>query len=168
MVRMLLTQTRGNRLQCYVLIALGIIFLLGTLLHLNPFIYPIGLLLFGIGIFVAALFNPYRLLISGILLTLIGAAIFFTYKPVIPDGGSTLFFAVALGLFGIALAARRGYVGKGPITPALLVFLVALIEYPPTFHLFPASIVPFVLSLWFPGVGLLVLGVVYLFVSSKR
>ena len=162
------TSGRGKQLQALTLLGLGILSLLGALLlHLNPFTYPLGLLLFGLGMLIAALFNPYRLLIAGIMVTLIGLSIFTAFKPIIPNGGNTLYFAIALGLLGVSLAARRGYVGKGPIMPAIIVLLVSLIEYPPTFHLFPASIVPFVLSLWFPGIGLLVLGVIYWFLNSR-
>lgn len=163
------TSSRGKQLQAFTLIGLGILSLLGALLlHLNPFTYPLGLLLFGLGMLIAALFNPYRLLIAGIMVTLLGLSIFTAFKPIIPNGGSTLYIAIALGLFGVALAARRGYVGKGTIMPAIIVLIVSLIEYPLTFHLFPANVVPFVLSLWFPGIGLLVLGVIYWFMNSKQ
>lgn len=159
---------KGSRVQCYVLIGLGIVFLLGALLlHLNPYAYPIGLLLYGLGMLVAAFFNPYRLLLAGILVSLIGLSIFFAFKSVIPNGGSTLYLAIGLALLGIAFASKRGYIGRGPITPALIVLIVGLIEYPPTFHMIPAGGVPFVLSLWFPGLLLLVLGIIYLFIPGK-
>ncbi len=157
-----------NRRQSYLLIGLGIIFLLGALLlHLNPLTYPIGLFLFGAGVLAAALLNPHRLLIAGILITLIGISIFFAFKPVIPDGGGTLFFAIGLSLLAIAFAARRGYIGAGAITPALIILFVGLIEYGPTYRLFPTGFAPFILSLWFPGLGLLALGIIYLFARTK-
>ncbi len=157
-----------KHLQSYVLVGLGIIFLLGAwLLHPDYRTYPLGLFLFGAGILVASLLNPYRLLIAGILLTLIGISIFLAFKPLIPDGNGTLFFAVGLSLLAIAFAARRGYVSKGPITPALIILFVGLIEYGPTYHYFPSGFAPFILSLWFPGLGLLALGIIYLFARSK-
>ena len=162
------TANKGSRTQCYVLIGLGIIFLLGALLlHLSPYAYPIGLLLFGLGMLVAAFFNPYRLLLAGILVSFVGLSIFFAFKSVIPNGGNTLYLAIGLALLAIAFASKRGYIGHGPITPAIIVLIVGLIEYPPTFRLFPAGVVPFALSLWLPGIGLLILGIVYLFVPSK-
>ncbi len=162
------TANKGSRIQCYVLLGLGIIFLLGALLlHLNTSVYPIGLLLFGLGMLVAAFFNPYRLLLAGILVSLIGLSIFFAFKSVIPNGGNTLYLAIGLALLAIAFASKRGYIGHGPITPAIIVLIVGLIEYPPTFHLFPAGVVPFVLSLWFPGLLLLILGIIYWFVNGR-
>lgn len=162
------TASKGNRTQCYILIGLGIIFLLGALLlHPSSSTYPIGLLLFGLGMLVAAFFNPYRLLLAGILVSLIGLSKYFQFSNTIPNGGDTLYLAIGLGLLAIAFAARRGYIGRGPITPALIVLLVGLIEYPPTFRLFPAGMVSFALSLWLPALGLLILGIIYLFVPSK-
>lgn len=159
---------KGSRTQCYVLIGLGIIFLLGALLlHLSSSVYPIGLLLFGLGMLVAAFFNPYRLLLAGILVSLIGLSKYFQFANTIPNGSDTLYLAIGLALLAIAFAARRGYIGRGPITPALIVLLVGLIEYPPTFRLFPAGMVSFALSLWLPALGLLILGIIYLFVPSK-
>lgn len=163
------TSGRGKQLQAFTLLGLGILSLLGALLlHLNPFTYPLGLLLFGLGMLIAALFNPYRLMIAGIMVTLIGLSKFFQFTSIIPNGGDTLYFAIALGLLGVAFAARRGYVGKGPIMPVVILLIVSLIEYPPTFHLFPSGLVPFVLSLWFPGIGLFVLGVIYWLVNNKK
>lgn len=164
------TVTRvSNRRQAYVLLVLGIVFLaMAWLLQLNPFTYPIGLLLFGIGILMAAFFNPYRLMIGGILTTSIGIAIFFAFKHTFANSGDTLFLAIGLGLLGIALAARRGYIGAGALTPGFIVLVVGLVEFPPTAHYLPPTFAPFVLSLWFPGLGLLILGLVYLLVSGRE
>ena len=163
------TSQANNRRQAYVLLVLGAIFLvLAAILHPNPFTYPLGLLLFGIGMLAGAFFNPYRLMIGGILVTLIGASIFLAYKnTLIPDAGNSIVLAIGLGLIGIALAARRGYVTAGAITPAIIVLLVGLVEYGPTAHYLPSTAAPFILSLWFPGVGLLILGLIYLLVSSR-
>ncbi len=163
------TQTNSRR-QTYVLLVLGILFLaLALVLHLNPFAYPLGLLMFGIGMLVAAFFNPYRLMLGGILVTLIGASIFLAFKnTIIPDAGNSIVLAIGLGLVGIALAGRRGYIHAGALTPALIVIFVGLIEYGPTAHYFPSGFASFVLSLWFPGLGLLLLGLIYFFISRRR
>jgi len=160
----------NNRRQAYVLLVLGVLFLLfAWILQLNSFAYPLGLLLFGAGMLIAAFFNPYRLMIGGILVTLIGASIFLAYKrTIIPDAGNSIVLAIGLGMVGIALAARRGYVTAGAITPAIIVLLVGLVEYGPTGHYLPSVAAPFILSLWFPGLGLLILGLIYLLIDSRR
>lgn len=162
------SRTPGSRRQAYLLIALGVMFLIGAwLFHPAPSTYPIGLLLFGAGMLVAALLNPYRLLVGGLLVTLVGLSIFFSFKPVIPDGGSTLLLAIGLGLLAVALAARRGYIGRGAITPAVIVLVIGLVEYPPSARFLPANFATFLLSLWFPGFGLLLLGILSLFSGGK-
>ena len=164
------TSHTHNRRQAYVLLVLGVLFLLfAWLLQLNAFAYPLGLFLFGVGMLVAAFFNPYRLMIAGILVTLIGASIFFTYKHIIlPDAGSSIVLAIGLGMLGIALAARRGYITTGAITPAVIVLLVGLVEYGPTGHYLAPLAAPLILSLWFPGLGLVILGLIYLLLDSRR
>lgn len=159
--------TRNVR-QAYVLIVLGLILLLGAwLLQLPPLTYPVGLLLFGLGMLIAAFFYPYRLLISGILFTCVGIAIFFIYKPSLPGSGSLLVPALGVALLLLALATRRGYISAGAISPALLVLIVGLMQYPPFTHLLPTGYAAFILSLWFPALGLLMLGIVYLLLSSR-
>lgn len=164
-----MSQTKKRR-QAYVLLVLGVLFLLfAWLLQLNAFAYPLGLFLFGVGMLIAALFNPYRLMIGGILVTVIGASIFLAYKhTIIPDAGNSIVLAIGLGMIGIALAARRGYITAGAMTPAIIVLLVGLVEYGPTGHYLPSIAAPFILSLWFPGIGLLVLGLIYLLLDSRR
>ena len=159
-----------NRRQAYILLVLGILFLLfAWILQLNPFVYPLGLFLFGVGMLIAAFFNPHRLMIGGILVTLIGASIFLAYKhTIIPDAGNSIVFAIGLGMVGIALAARRGYITAGALTPAVIVLLVGLVEYGPIGRYLAPPAAPFILSLWFPGLGLLVLGLIYLLVDSRR
>ncbi len=155
--------------QSYVLLLLGVICLLAALLlHLNPFTYPIGLFLLGLGMLIAVAFNPYRLAIAGIMVTLVGIAIFFAFKPLIPYSGGLLIIAIGLALLGIAFMARRGYVGAGAITPAVIVIIVGLVEYGPAAHFLPANYAAAILSLWFPGIGLLLLGLVYLFIDRNR
>lgn len=159
----------ASSIQTYALILLGIICLLGALLlHLNPFAYPIGLLLLGLGMLIATAFNPRRLAIGGILVTLVGIAIFFAFKPLIPYSGGLLIIAIGLGLLGIAFMGRRGYVGAGAITPAIIVIIVGLVEYSPAAHFLPPNYAAAVLSLWFPGIGLLLLGLIYLFVDRNK
>ncbi len=156
-------------IQIYILLLLGLFCLLGAwLLQLNPFAYPLGLLLFGIGMLVAAAFNPYRLLISGIMITLIGLAIFFAFKPLIPYSGGLLILAIGLGLLALAVMTRRGYVGPGAFTPAVIVIIVGLVEYSPASHFLPSTFVATVLSLWFPGVGLLLLALIYFLLDRSR
>lgn len=70
-----------------------------------------------------------------------------------------------LGLLGIAIMARRGYVGAGAVTPGLLVLVVGVVESFLAANLTPHDFVPFMLSLWLPGIGLVVLGLVYLVTS---
>src|SRR6266516_6380546 len=158
-----------NALQSYVLIGLGVVFLLGALLlRLNPLAFPAGLFLFGIGLLIAAALNPARLMISGLLYTFIGAAIFIAFKPLIPFDGIFVVIASGLALLGIALAARRGYVSAGALTPSIFILLVGLLLYPPTGGAISMLLAPFILSLWFPGIALLLLGLVYWFVSTRR
>jgi hypothetical protein len=162
------TRKRSIR-QAAALVLSGSFFLLGAwLLHPNPYAYPAGVFLFGLGILIAALLYPYRLLTSGILMTLVGASVYIAFARLIPYGGSTLIIAIGLGLLGIALAARRGYIGKGAVTPGIIVLAVGLIEYPPATHLLPGSYIPFLLSLWFPGLSLLILGIIYWFIGGKK
>ena len=163
------TSRPARSTQSYVLIVLGVICLLGALLlRLNPLAYPIGLFLFGSGMLIAVLFNPYRLAIGGIMVTLVGIAIFFAFKPLIPYSGGLLIIAIGLALLGIAFMARRGYIGAGAVTPAIIVIIVGLVEYGPAARFLPANYAAAVLSLWFPGVGLLLLGLVYLLVDRSK
>jgi hypothetical protein len=163
------TGTREQKrsvLQVYVLLGLGLIFLLGALfLHLNPFADPLGLFLFGLGLLVSAAFNPSRLAIAGVFYTLVGAAIFIAFKPIIPYDNGLVVIAVGLALLAMALLARRGYIGAGAVTPGVLVFLVGLLLYPPTGRTASRLLAPFILSLWFPGTMLLFIGLVYWFLN---
>lgn len=159
-----------NRRQAYVLLMIGIVCLLAAwLLHLNPADYPIGVMIFGIGMLVAAIINPYRLVAASWLVTLLGIAAFLFFKHSIP--GNQVFpayiIAIGLGLVGIAIMARRGYIGSGAITPGILVLVVGIVEALLVANLTPRDFVPFMLSLWLPGIGLIVLGLVYLLTSGR-
>jgi hypothetical protein len=161
-----------RRLQAFLLLLSGVLCLLAAwLLHPNPFAYPIGIVVLGLGMLVAAALNPYRLVAGGILTTLIGVAVFLSFKPVIPvlRGQDLVTFLLAVGLaeLAIALMTRRGYIGAGAVTPDLIVVAVASIELLLAEHLTPGNFVPFMLSLWLPGIGLLVLGLMYGAVSMR-
>ncbi len=103
----------NSRLQAFLLLILGVFCVLAAwLLHPNPYAYPVGILLLGLGMLLAAALNPYRLVIGGILTTLIGMAVFLSFKPVIPvlrgQDLVTFLLAIGLALLGIALMTRRG------------------------------------------------------------
>ncbi len=139
--------TRAKNLyQAYVLLLLGIIFLLlAWLLHPSTSEYPIGVMMLGIGMAIAALLNPYRLVIASWLTTLLGIAVFLC----------------------IALMGRRGYIKAGAITPGIIVLLVGIIEALLLAGRTPNNFVPFMLSLWLPGIGLCVLGLLYMVASIR-
>lgn len=156
--------------QAYVLLLLGIISLLAAwLLHPDPIKYPLGVLFLGVGMLIATLFNPGRLVIASCLTTAIGIAVFFTFTGQLP--GNLVFpvyiLALGIGLLAIAFADRRGYVGRGALSPAIIIMGVGIIEILLAKHLTPAGFVPFMLSLWLPGLGLLVLGIIY-FLTNLR
>lgn len=158
-----------ERSQAYVLLALGIILILGALLlHPSPFVVPVGLLFFGLGTLISAAFNPARLAIAGIIYTLVGAVIFDAFKPIIPYDSSLAVIAVGLALFAIAFLARRGYVGTGAISPSILILIVGILLYQPTGRTASRFLAPFILSLWFPGVMLLLIGSLYYLQSIRK
>ncbi len=155
-----------NVLQSYILLGFGIVFLVGALLiPLNPRDEPIGLFFFGLGLLVAAIANPTHLVISGLFYFFLGAAFFLAFKRLLPFDNALLIIVIGLALLGIALMARRGYVGAGALTPAIFTLLVGLIQYPPLG--IARLIAAFILSLWFPGIALLILGLVYWFLSPR-
>ena len=163
----------NSRLQAFLLLILGVFCLLAAwLLHPNAYAYPVGVLVLGLGMLLAAALNPYRLMIGGILTTFIGMAVFLSFKPVVPvlrgQDLVTFLLAIGLALLGIALMTRRGYIGAGAVTPSLIVVAVAIIELLLAEHLTPGNFVPFMLSLWLPGIGLLVLGLIYGAVSIRE
>jgi hypothetical protein len=164
-------------MQAYVLLILGFVCLLGAwLLHPNTSEYPVGVMNFGFGMLVACIINPYRLVISSFLTTTLGIAVYLFFKHLIP--GNEVFpeyiIAIGIGLIGIAFMARRGYVGAGAVTPGILVLGVGLIEYwlisgwYTIGGLTPDRFITFMLSLWLPGIGLLLLGLIYLLASMRK
>jgi hypothetical protein len=149
--------------QAYVLLLSGVVFLgISWLGMLNS--SSLGVLLFGLGMLGAALFNPKRLLSIGWLTTSLGVATFLMFRHAIPDSQvlTAHLLAIGVGLLGIAWMACRGYVAAGALTPGIFVVGVGVIEYLQAAHLTPSLLVPFALSLWLPGCGLLALGLLFL------
>ena len=160
----------NSRRQALLLLAFGVIcLLLAWLLHLNPFTQPIGVLVFGLCTLIAFLFNPQRLAVMGWMLTFIGIDAFFVYTNTIPGNQilGTFLIAAALGLIAVAMMARRGYVKAGAISPAIIIGIVGIVEYLVTAHVLPFNDLAFPLSLWFPGIGLLLFGLFYYFTSGR-
>jgi hypothetical protein len=163
-------------LQAYVLLILGLVCLLAAwLIHPSTSEYPVGVLIFGFGMLIACIINPYRLVIASFLTTALGFAVYLFFKHLIP--GNEVFpdyiIAIGIGLIGIALMARRGYVGRGAVTPGFLVLGVGLIEYwlirgYNIGSLTPDRFITFMLSLWLPSLALLLLGLTYLFLSMRK
>lgn len=156
------------RRQAYALLLLGIVFLiLARQGMLNP--YSLGVLLLGLGILGVAPFNPRRFLSAGWLMASLGVATFLMFRHSIPDSQvlTAHLLAIGLGLLGIAWMARRGYIRAGALTPGFFVVGVGVIEYLQAVHLMPSTVVPFALSLWLPGFGLFVLGLVSLAASGR-
>jgi hypothetical protein len=148
-----------NHRQAYALLLLGVVFLAVAWLGiLNP--YPLGVLLFGLGMLGVAPLNPRRFLSAGWLMTSLGAATFLMFRQDISTSQilTAHLLAIGLGLLGIAWMARRGYIDAGALTPGLFVVGVGVTEYLQAAHLTPSLLVPFALSLWLPGFGLSVLG----------
>ena len=159
-----------NLRQAYTLLLFGIICLLAAwLLHPSTGDYPIGVMILGIGMLITTIINPYRLVAASWLVTLLGIAVFLVFKQLIP-GNQTFpayIIAMGLGLIGIAFMTRRGYIGTGAVTPGILVLLVGIIEGLLLANLTPGNFISFMLSLWLPGIGLTVLGLIYLFTSGR-
>jgi hypothetical protein len=162
--------------QAYVLLILGVVCLLAAwLLHPNTREYPVGVMIFGFGMLIACLINPYRLVIASFLTTALGIAVYLFFKHLI-TGNEVLpeyIIAIGIALIGIAFMARRGYVGVGAITPGIFVLGVGLIEYwlisgYSIGSLTSDRFITFMLSLWLPGIGLLLLGMIYLLISVRK
>jgi hypothetical protein len=163
-------------LQAYVLLILGFVCLLVALLiHPTTSEYPVGVMIFGFSMLIACIINPYRLVIASFLTTALGIAVYLFFKHLIP--GNEVFpeyiIAIGIGLIGIAFMARRGYVGAGAVTPGILVLGVGIIEYwlisgYTIGSLTTDRFITFMLSLWLPSAGLLLLGLTYLLLSMRK
>lgn len=163
------TRMRNFR-QAYALLILGVIcLLLAWLWHPSTDAYPLGVLALGVGMAIATSLNPYRLAAASWLVTPLGLAVFLVFKGTLPGSQAFPFYilALGLGLLGCALMARRGFIGRGPVTPGLIVLVVGLVEYLLVGGHTPNGFVPFMLSLWLPGFGLLLLGILYLLASVR-
>ncbi len=161
----------ASQRQALVLIVIGILCLLGALLlHLNSLKYPFGLLVLGLGMLVAVAFYPYRLIIAAVMISCVGVAIFFAYSPspLVPYSTGLLVLMIGVALVIISLAARQGYVGNAPLSPAILVIIVGLLLFGPIMKLWPHNFAAFILSLWFPGIALLLLGIIYFLLAVRR
>ncbi|MGZ3610257.1 MAG: hypothetical protein ACXWPS_17835 [Ktedonobacteraceae bacterium] len=163
-------------LQAYVLLVLGIVCLLiALLIHPSTNEYPVGVMIFGLGMLIACLVNPYRLVIASFLTTALGIAVYLFFKHLIP--GNEVFpeyiIAMGIGLIGIALMGRRGFVGAGALTPGIFVLGVGIIEFwlingYSIGSLTPERFITFMLSIWLPGIGLTILGFTYLLISTRK
>jgi hypothetical protein len=171
------TSTKNSMyLQAYVLLILGIVCLLSALLiHPTTNEYPVGVMIFGLGMLIVCIVNPYRLVIASFLTTALGIAVYLFFKQLIP--GNEIFpeyiIAMGIGLIGIALMARRGYVGAGALTPGIFVLGVGIIEYwlingYPIASLTPERFITFMLSFWLTGIGLTILGITYFLISTRK
>src|SRR6516164_8536098 len=93
-----------NLRQGYLLLILGIVCLLAAwLIHPNTSEYPIGVMIFGFGMLIASIINPFRLVVASFLTTALGIATYLFFKHLIP--GSEIFpvyiIAIGIGLIGI-------------------------------------------------------------------
>lgn len=164
-----LSRTTNNRLQAYMLLLLGVIFLaVAKWGILNS--YSLGEFLFGLGMLTAALFKPNRLMLAGLLTTLLGVGTILNFQHFIPGNQflAAHLLAIGLALLGIAWMSHRGYISSDIVTPGLLILGVGVVEYLQAAHLTPPTFLSFALSLWLPGSGLLVLGLIHLAPSARK
>ena len=144
------TRARDRR-QALLLLLFGIICLLAAwLVHPSTNSYPLGVLVLGAGILIAALVNPYRLMIAGWLIFLLGIAVFLFFSGRISGAEVFPAYIVAIGvaLLVIGLMGRRGYVKAGAISPGVIVLLVGIMLVLLAAGRTPQNFVPFMLSLW--------------------
>lgn len=159
-----------SRQQALLLVVFGIVCLLAAwLLHPSTNAYPLGVFVLGAGMLIASLLNPYRLVTAGWMVTLLGIAVFLFFGHLIPvyQVFPVYIISLGVGLIIVALMGRRGYVKAGAVTPGIIVLVVGIVEYLLLANLTPAGFVGFMLSLWLPGIGLVILGLVYLAVSMR-
>lgn len=157
---------KRNVLQAVSLVVLGLLCLLiAELFKLPTSTYPMGIMVLGLGLLVAALINPARLLPAACMIAPLGIVVFLFFKHIIPGNQvlSSYILALGVGLLAVAFLTRARFIGIGAVTPALLVILVGAVElYLPQA---PSNFIPLALSFWTPGVAFLLLGVIYLLLS---
>jgi hypothetical protein len=131
--------------------------------------YPIGELSFGLGLLIAAPLNTHRILAVGWLVTLIGLVGSLVFGHIIAGDQILAAHVLAIGvsLLGIRQMARRGYVNGDALAPNLLIVGVGVVEYLQAAQLTPAHFLSFALSLWFPGFGLFLLGLLFLMTGRR-
>lgn len=164
-----------NRQQAYVLLLLGLLFLVAAVivhfvLRISPFTYPLGIFLLGVGLLIAMFFNPYRLAVITWMALFIGLEVFLLYKNIVPGRQTlpTFIFAIGLALLAIALMGKRGYVRAGALSSAIMILGVGIVEYFLFANELPSFAVPFLLSLWVPTIGLLLFGLYYLATVGRK
>jgi len=143
---------------------------MGWLLPVHPFNFPAGILFFGLATLLAALLNPKRLLIPGCLFTALGIAVFLVFKHWLPGNQALAAYIVAIGIGLLVLvpAVKRGYVGPAAISPGMLVLVIGLIEVALAAGLTPTWFISFMLSLWFPGIALVLIGAIYFLAGQRK
>ncbi len=156
------------RQQALALMMMGVLsFIVAWIFSPDPLQYPVGVAVLGLGLALSTVIYPYRLLIAAWMITPLGVAVYLIFRHLIPGSETLAAFILAIGIsmLGIAFATIRDLVGRGAVSPAILVLTVGLVEAFLPLNIFPAGFIGFMLSLWMPGLGLLVLGLVYFFTS---
>jgi hypothetical protein len=154
------------RAQAMALIALGIVCaVLALLTHL---LAGSGLLALGVGLLLAHLIYRPRLFIAGVTVTAFAVAFLLNAAGVVSSSElyGVYILAAALSIGVCAVAARRGYVGHDPLSPALLLFVIGLLVLgtaAPGAGTFYGAFV----MLDMPAVALAALGVIYFFVPER-
>lgn len=122
----------------------------------------VGLLGIGLGLTLGFLVDRSRLLIAAALVTPLALAnVLWSARILRADVDALHLLAVALGLLAIAWGARAGYVGRGALSPGLLVGLVGLLVLGLTAGIAP-GFYAWLTSLWAPVVLLPLVGLVML------
>ena len=167
-LRMTVSYRTNNRRQSYVLLLLGSMLLIGASLSFLAG-YPLGEVSFGLGLLIAAPLNTQRILAVGWLVTVIGlaGALVFGHRIAGNQLLAAHVLAIGVGLLGIRWMAHRGYVNGGALAPNLLIVAVGVVEYLQAAQLTPAHFLSFALSLWFPGFGLVLLGLFFLMIDRR-
>jgi hypothetical protein len=163
-------------LQAYVLLILGCVCLLVSwLIHPNTSEYPVGVMIFGFGMLIACVINPYRLVIASFLTTTPGIAVYLFFKHPIP-GNEVLpeyMIAIGIGPIGIAFIGSSGLCwGRSSHSWHPRIgswdYRILADHWYTIGSLTPDRFIAFMLSLWLPSIGLLLLGLTYLLLSMRK